>query len=123
MIDPKDIDRLAKVVLKYQTAETEKEKDEIFDKEYCEIDAIRFKSPEKLWAIILRVHALTNDPEVLAVLSAGLLEDLLAQFPYQSIDWVEEQARKDPRFKKLLRGVWQNLMPDEIWERLQKLRE
>jgi hypothetical protein len=121
-MDAKDVDRLAKAYLKYTLAETEKEKEDIFNNEVYEIDKIQYESPDDLWLIILRIYNITDDSRVLTLLSAGFLENLLAQFPYQSINWVEEQAKKDPRFKKLLHGVWQNIMPDEIWERIQKIR-
>jgi hypothetical protein len=43
----------------------------------------------------------------------------MARFGERYIDRVEEKARKDPAFAKLLGGVWQNSMSDEIWSRLQ----
>ncbi|MCB1784580.1 MAG: hypothetical protein KDI13_11385 [Alphaproteobacteria bacterium] len=121
VLQTRDIEQLAQSYIKYALAKTDEEREAIFDVGMNEIDRIQFESPDDLWLIILKIHALTDDPQVLSLLSAGLLENLLSLFPSQSIDWVEEQARKDPRFKKLLRGVWQNLMSDETWQRVQKL--
>jgi hypothetical protein len=53
------------------------------------------------------------------VLSAGPIEDLLAQHGDAFIDRVEIEARRDPSFAKVLGGVWQNSMSDEVWKRLQ----
>jgi len=53
------------------------------------------------------------------VLSAGPIENLLSKFGEQYIERVEHKARKDPAFAKVLGGVWQSDMPDEIWTRLQ----
>lgn len=122
-MNEKDVDRLARSYIKYALTEKGKEKDKIFDKEIYEIDEMQFKSPENIWSIILKVHDLTDNQQVLGLLSAWLLEGLLAHFPDESVGWVEQQAKKDPRFKKLLRGVWQNTMSDEIWMRVQKARD
>ncbi|HUV96794.1 MAG TPA: hypothetical protein VMV98_04925, partial [Acidobacteriaceae bacterium] len=46
-------------------------------------------------------------------------EDLLAKHCEIFIDRVEAEARKDPRFAKLLGGVWQNKMSDAVWKRVQ----
>ena len=35
---------------------------------------------------------------------------------------IEELARKDPKFNYLLGGVWRNAMTDEVWQRLQAIR-
>ena len=126
IMDDNGIERLAQIYVKIAEAKTQEDRNRISDKDLDEdlykLDKIRFESPKELWKIILRVHELTDDPEALSFLAADILEDLLAQFPYQSIEWVEEQAKNDPRFRKLIYGVWQNYMPDDVWERLQKLK-
>jgi hypothetical protein len=53
------------------------------------------------------------------VLSAGPIEGLLSHFGESYIVRVEEKAREDPAFAKVLGGVWQHTMSDEIWSRLQ----
>ena len=59
---------------------------------------------------------------MIAVLAAGPLEDLLAKRGEDFIDRVEELARKDPKFNDLLGGVWRNTMTDEVWQRVQAIR-
>jgi hypothetical protein len=76
---------------------------------------------DRLWPFILKVYKHDLPDEVMAVLAAGPLEDLLAKRGADFIDRVEELARKDPKFKYLLGGVWRNSMTDEVWERLQAL--
>jgi len=56
-------------------------------------------------------------------LSAGPLEDLLAMHGPAIIDRVEAEAARDPTFAKLLGGVWQNRMTDEVWARVQAARD
>ena len=65
--------------------------------------------------VILR--GLTDEQR--ALFAAGPLENLLAWHGPQVIDRVEAKARKDPAFRSLLGGVWQNAMPDDIWVRVQ----
>jgi len=53
------------------------------------------------------------------LLAAGPLEDLLGSHGEALIDEIELKARREPRFRRLLTGVWQNAMSDAIWERVQ----
>jgi hypothetical protein len=74
---------------------------------------------EELWQIILNVHERDQSITIRQVLSAGPIEDLLSHFGELYIERVEEKARQDPAFAKVLGGVWQNRMSDEVWQRLQ----
>ncbi len=76
-------------------------------------------APEKLWLLILAIHARDQSPRIREVLSAGPLEDLLGRYGVHFMDRIEEQARKSPSFAKLLGGVWKSTMPDDIWSRVQ----
>jgi hypothetical protein len=69
------------------------------------------------------LEVLKRDPprEVIGVLAAGPLEDLLAANGPAVIDRVEVEARRDPKFRHLLGGVWRNAMTDDIWARVQRL--
>ena len=77
------------------------------------------EEPEELWQLILKVLSLNSSNEILAVLSAGPLEDLLAKHGNAMIDRVEKEAKSNPLFAKLLGGVWQNSMTNEVWARVQ----
>jgi hypothetical protein len=35
------------------------------------------------------------------------------------IQYIEQEAKADPSFARLLGGVWQNAMTDDVWNRLQ----
>jgi hypothetical protein len=74
---------------------------------------------EELWQLIVKIHERDQSIAIQQVLSAGPIENLLSKFGDLYIDRVEEKARKDPSFAKLLGGVWQHTMTDEIWLRLQ----
>jgi len=78
--------------------------------------------PESLWSFILNVHERDAGEEVASHLAAGPIEDLMSQFGEMYIDRIEDLARKDARFKRMLCGVWQDMMSDELWDRFQRAR-
>ncbi len=75
-----------------------------------------------LWNFVLAAYKRDLSDKVIAVLAAGPLEDLLAKQGAEFIDRVEHLARKDPKFNYLLGGVWRSSMTDEVWGRVQKIR-
>jgi hypothetical protein len=83
-------------------------------------DMVR-KRPEEGWLFVLEALELDNSTSIQEVLSAGPLEDLLAEHGELLIERVEIEARRNPAFASLLGGVWQNSMTDEIWRRVQKV--
>jgi hypothetical protein len=80
---------------------------------------LQYNEPETLWLLILEIHHQDQSIAIQQVLSAGPVEDLLAQHGDAFIDRVEVEARQDPQFAKLLGGVWKNSMSDAVWNRLQ----
>lgn len=84
-------------------------------------DTVR-DEPEIAWSAILKILEQSLTDEQFALLAAGPLEDLLAMHGLQFIERVEHEAEKNPRFKELLGGVWQNQMTMEIWGRVEKAR-
>ncbi len=78
--------------------------------------------PEMVWHLILGVLEREVSQEVLIMVAAGPLEDLLSDWGSEYIDRVEQLARTDEKFRDLLRGVWgRNRMPEDVWIRLQAL--
>ncbi|HEX2752272.1 MAG TPA: hypothetical protein VHP34_04035 [Alphaproteobacteria bacterium] len=79
--------------------------------------------PTEGFSFILEVLKQTDDEWVLTNLAAGPLESLLAIHPKEGLALVEREIPRNPKLKRILEGVWQNLMPEETWQRLQKLRD
>ena len=77
---------------------------------------------ERLWQFLLEAYKRDLSQRVMAVLAAGPLEDLLAKQGADFIDRIEELARIDPKFNDLLGGVWRNAMTEEVWKRVQMIR-
>jgi hypothetical protein len=76
-------------------------------------------APMEAWRLILAIHAQDQSIPVMRTLSVGPVENLLSKHGPAMIGFVETEARKDPSFAKLLGGVWQYKMTDEVWARLQ----
>jgi hypothetical protein len=91
-----------------------------------ELDRLSREEPETAWAVILTIlrsiDALPSS-RLFQVLAAGPLEDLLSEHGEALIDRIEAQASRDPKFKLLLGGVWQNEMSDHLWARVRACRE
>ena len=86
---------------------------------FSDLDQMVDEEPEEAWPIILEILRRNQSSEILEVLSAGPVEDLLAQHGEVFIERVEHEARIDENFAKLLGGVWQNTISDEIYARVQ----
>jgi hypothetical protein len=92
-----------------------------FGDEHTMYDAVH-DSPEVAWPAILEILKRGVTDEHLSLLAAGPLEDLLASHGAQFIERVEQEAACSPSFNRLLGGVWQNQMSQDIWSRVQKAR-
>jgi len=81
------------------------------------------EEPEIAWRAILKIleRGLADDQE--AVLAAGPLETLLSWHGADFIDRVESEARGNHRFNHLLGGVWRSDMPEEVWDRVHRVRK
>ena len=80
-------------------------------------------NPDLCLDFIQEVLSQTNDERVLYRLAAGPIESVLAHHPYKSIVILEGLSEKLPKLRNIMDGVWQNNMPDDVWQRVQKLTE
>lgn len=85
------------------------------DREY---ELVR-EEPEVALLLILEILRRNWSPQILEVLSAGPLEDVLAKHGERIIGTVEKEAKTNPSFARLLGGVWQNEIPNDVWARVQ----
>ncbi|MBL9206757.1 MAG: hypothetical protein JNN01_16830 [Opitutaceae bacterium] len=79
------------------------------------------EAPEAAFELILVILAKDSSPRILENLSAGPLESLLAEHGDRIFNRVKEEASRNPLFRKLLGGVWQNRMSEELWTKIQNL--
>jgi hypothetical protein len=93
--------------------------DEAFDKMYD----LLHDDPESAWLVIQEMNSREMSDEIMANLAAGPLEDLLRLHGDAFIERTEFKANSDSKFNRLLGGVWQNEMSNDVWERLNKVRK
>jgi hypothetical protein len=77
---------------------------------------------EDAWTTILEVLSRTRAEEALGILAAGPLEDLISEWGPSFIDRIETEARRNPAFQALLRGVWKSGDPS-VCERVAAARK
>jgi len=72
--------------------------------------------------LVKAILEIEDNPHVLGLLAAGMLEDLIPEEDGPVIDAVVAEAERNPRFRRLLGGVWFYGMSPEVTERLEKAR-
>jgi hypothetical protein len=82
------------------------------------VDDLLRRDPEAGWTLTLELIVAAPDDKVLANVAAGPLEDLLKRDPDRFIERVELQARRDPKFRRCLTGVWG--LPTSFQQRVTK---
>jgi len=110
-----------KAWIQYHTdTRASKDKDDLF--QACDdVTDLVSMDPEQAWPIILELIKQAPTDYVLANVAAGPLEDLICWHREQFIDRIEIQARRDPKFRQCLAGVWcQGATSLEIQERIGK---
>jgi hypothetical protein len=80
--------------------------------------------PELTWATIVEIWQRVDrsDMDVLAVLGAGEVEDLLCNYGEDWYPTIERFCEVEPEFKTVLRMVWQSSMRPALWQKIQDLR-
>ena len=78
---------------------------------------------DELWSLTLELIAgAPNDEWALQSIAAGPLEDLLSRFDGEAIERVEAEASRDPKFRRVLSGVWRMNMSADVWGRVRAIQ-
>lgn len=88
-----------------------------------EFDYIVNHEPDKAWEAILACLRDSRLEPYLGTLAASPLEDLLSLHGDRFIERVESEARSNLKFALLLGGVWRIGMKDDVWSRVQAVRD
>ncbi len=72
--------------------------------------------------LVKAILEIEDNPNVLGLLAAGMLEDLIPEQDGPVVDAVVTEAERNPKFRRLLGGVWFYGMSPEVTERLEKAR-
>ena len=62
--------------------------------------------PEELWELVLEILNQDSSDEIVKLVGAGPLEDLMVNHGEKYIDRVEEQSVKSEVFKAAMKSVW-----------------
>ena len=79
--------------------------------------------PEIQWRFILIAVSQSQSDDELSHIAAGPIEYLLSWHGESYIDVIESEAASNPKFARALTGVWQHMMRDEVWSRVQWLQK
>ena len=77
--------------------------------------------PEIVWQVILQVIDRRPSDEVLGMLGAGPLEDLMWNHGREFIDRVEQETVTNHKLRGLLSGIYRGEIDDETWARIVRL--
>jgi hypothetical protein len=86
-----------------------------------ELDDMATDNPEAAWPLILELLKQPLVENAFGGLAAGPLEDLIEYHGPEFIGRIETEARINPKFRRLLGGVWQSSTPD-VWARIEAAR-
>jgi hypothetical protein len=104
-------------------SDLDKEKDgnasALFDYQWALVN----KDPLKALELVKAIVEIEDNPHVLGLLAAGMLEDLIPAEEGPVVDAVVAEAGRNPRFRHLLGGVWFYNMSPKVAERLEKAKE
>ena len=89
---------------------------------FDELEKLVENDPARAWAVILCILSTAHqDENALDNLAAGPLETLLARHGRDVVEWVEAEAKANPKFKELLKGVWGNAIDEAVWAKVRSL--
>jgi hypothetical protein len=98
---------IAKAYLRYWEKKLEEREPSEVDKEASdEIDRLVAIEPLEAWELICHLVEVASTNELLAIVAAGPLEDLLKKHGLEVITLVEESCRSNDRMRLALSGVW-----------------
>ncbi len=126
-------DQLASDWIAFARYDADKAPDQVFADGWALYDLVE-DDPQTAWEVIKLVvrrypeedyysHEKTEAQKVVGNLAAGPLEDLLSAQGPLIIEAVETEAQADRRMAWTLGGVWQHLMTDDIWARVQAVAD
>ena len=82
-----------------------------------------YTPPDQQWDFIVElIQRAPDDDDVLQDIAAGPLEGFLGRFSDEVIDRIEQQSTVDPKFARVLSGVWKHGMSDGTWQRVRAIQ-
>jgi len=89
----------------------------------AEVVELNFSAPPEVqWKFIFIALSLAESDDELSHIAAGPIEHLLGWHGEDFIEVVEREVKSNSKFGRALTGVWQYMMSDEVWSRVQRLQ-
>lgn len=79
------------------------------------------EDPDSCWAAILEILSHNPSDNVIGILGAGPLEDLIHYHGENFIDRIESEASRNPAFRNLLKCVYES-STRAVWSRIERAR-
>ncbi len=79
------------------------------------------ENPELIWELILKIIEKETDKDLLGMLAAGPIEDLMCEYGEEIIDRVEKEAQSSSLFKNCIQGVWLDSKDTLVWKRFYQI--
>jgi len=77
-----------------------------------------WQDPAGALEVVQIICGLTDDVDVLAVVGAGVIEDLLTKHPAETLERILVEARQTPNFRTAFRCVWTTGMSPSVKDRV-----
>jgi hypothetical protein len=88
------------------------------------LDGLVWHDPERAWSILLALISKAPSDEILSIIAAGPLENLLCEHGPQFIDRFIAEAQTNKRLKEAAHLIWgETQMATEVYARLQQFRK
>ena len=104
------------------SSELDRQKDENWSALFDFQSELARNEPLKALDLVKAILAIEDNPHMLGLLAAGLLEDLLPAEDGPVVDAVVAEAERNPRFRHLLGGVWFSGLGEDVTARLETAR-
>ena len=86
----------------------------INDMQYCLVRHF----PKIMFSLIIKILEHDNSDFISGQIAAGPMEDLLFEHEDVIMPLIEKEAKRNLTFKKMLRGIWQNDMSQQSYQRI-----
>jgi hypothetical protein len=94
---------------------------DVFSETVVELTLLAQDEPERAWRVVLAAIAANPPEDVLGLVGAVPLEDLMQSHGANFIDRVEAEAASNDKFRHLLNGIYRGDIDDATWQRIVRI--
>jgi len=121
MVNKFDLRNVASSWIRMHHAETNSDEYEEEFWSFERLDDLCRNNPDDAWRVIVEIYEKCPGDKIQSCLAAGPLEDLLVKHGRLVLTWIDRYCEIESGFVGILKMVWQNSMPDDLWGEFQRL--